>query len=81
LFKQIHEIVFNSNGGYDWETVYHMPLWLRRTTWNLMQAHYDAQKAANENQQNMLSNSNKSQGVAKPNITTTPNYTVKAPKK
>jgi hypothetical protein len=57
-----------------------MPLWLRKTTWNLMQAHYDSVKEANEKQQNMLNN-NKSQGVAKPNINTTPNYTVKAPKK
>jgi len=45
-----------------------------------MQAHYDSVKEANEKQQNMLNN-NKSQGVAKPNINTTPNYTVKAPKK
>jgi len=59
-----------------------MPLWLRRTTWNLMQAHYEAEKAAAEKQQNMMNNSSKSpQGIAKPNINTTPNYTVKAPKK
>jgi hypothetical protein len=46
-----------------------------------MQAHYDSVKEANEKQQNMLNNSNKPQGVAKPNISPTPNYTVKAPKK
>ena len=29
VFKQIHEIVFHGQGGYDWETVYNMPIWLR----------------------------------------------------
>ena len=31
-FTQIHDIVYHGNGGYDWETVYNMPLWLRRFT-------------------------------------------------
>ena len=30
LFRQIHEIVFHGKGGYDWSTVYNMPIWLRR---------------------------------------------------
>jgi hypothetical protein len=29
LFSQIHQIVFYGNGGYDWHTVYNMPIWLR----------------------------------------------------
>jgi hypothetical protein len=32
LFRQIHEIVYHGNGGYDWQTVYNMPIWLRRFT-------------------------------------------------
>ena len=56
LFKQIHEIVFHGNGGYDWDTVYNMPLWLRRTTFNLIKEHYDEQKESIEKQQNMLKN-------------------------
>lgn len=32
LFKQIHEICFHGQGGYQWETVYNMPIWLRKLT-------------------------------------------------
>ena len=45
IFAQIHEIVFHGQGGYDWETVYNMPLWLRRFTFNKMKEWYDAQSA------------------------------------
>jgi hypothetical protein len=34
LFTQIHEICFHGQGGYDWNTVYNMPIWLRRFTFN-----------------------------------------------
>ena len=40
LFSQIHEIVFNGNGGYDWDTVYNMPLWLRRFIFNKLYEYY-----------------------------------------
>ena len=49
LFKQIHEIVFHGKGGYDWNTVYNMPIWLRRFTFNEIQKHYDAESKAYEN--------------------------------
>ena len=81
IFKQIHEIVFHGQGGYDWDTVYHMPLWLRRTTFNLMKEHYDKQSEENEKQQNMLKNKSGSKDISRPNIAPTPNYTTKAPKK
>jgi hypothetical protein len=55
-----------------------MPLWLRRTTFNLLKEHYDAQNEAAEKQQNSLRNkSNKD--ISRPNIA--PTYTTKAPKK
>jgi len=41
LFTQIHEIVFHSQGGYSWETVYNMPIWLRKFTFHKMKEHYD----------------------------------------
>jgi hypothetical protein len=41
LFKQIHEIVFHGKGGYDWETVYHMPIWLRNFTFHELKSFYD----------------------------------------
>ena len=34
LFTQIHNIVYHGNGGYDWYTVYNMPIWLRKFTFN-----------------------------------------------
>jgi len=32
LFKQIHEVVFHGRGGYNYETIYNMPIWLRNIT-------------------------------------------------
>lgn len=46
LFSQIHEIVFHGQGGYDWETVYNMPIWLRKFTFNKMREHYEKQNAS-----------------------------------
>jgi len=48
LFTQIHEIVFHGQGGYDWETVYNMPIWLRKFTFHQMKKHYE-EKNGNEN--------------------------------
>jgi hypothetical protein len=56
-----------------------MPLWLRRTTFNLLKEHYDEQKEAMEKQQNTLKNKS-SKDIARPNITPTPTYTTKAKK-
>jgi hypothetical protein len=49
LFTQIHQIVFHGNGGYDWHTVYNMPIWLRRFTFQQIQTHYAEEKSAIEN--------------------------------
>ena len=46
LFSQIHEIVFHGQGGYDWNTVYNMPIWLRKFTFNKMREYYDKQNAS-----------------------------------
>ena len=51
LFTQIHQIVFHGKGGYDWHTVYNMPIWLRKFTFKQMQEHYEEEKAAAENKQ------------------------------
>ena len=49
LFSQIHQIVFHGKGGYDWHTVYNMPIWLRKYTFNEMKKHYEEEKEAAEN--------------------------------
>lgn len=46
LFQQIHEIVFHGKGGYDWHTVYAMPLWLRKFTYNQISDFYSKEKQA-----------------------------------
>ena len=56
-----------------------MPLWLRRTTFNLLKEHYDEIKEAHEKHQNMLKNNKSKSEVARPNIS--PTYITKAPKK
>ena len=40
LFKQIHEIVFHGKGGYDWDTIYNMPIWLRKYTFHEINKFY-----------------------------------------
>jgi hypothetical protein len=83
LFSQIHDIVFNSQGGYDWNTIYNMPVWLRLFTFSKLRDHYEKQKDEMDKQQSMLKNKSGKSDVARPNIATSPapTYTAKAPKK
>ena len=49
LFIQIHEIVFHGQGGYNWETVYNMPIWLRKFTFHKIKEFYEEKnKSQNE---------------------------------
>jgi hypothetical protein len=58
-----------------------MPLWLRRTTFNLIKEHYDKEAEEQEKQQNMLKGGNKNE-ISRPNIAPpNPTYTTKAAKK
>ena len=50
LFSQIHQIVFHGKGGYDWHTVYNMPIWLRRFTFNEIKKHFEEENEAIQNQ-------------------------------
>jgi hypothetical protein len=52
IFTQIHEICFHGQGGYDWNTVYNMPVWLRKFTFNKLQEYYKNEKEQIENTQN-----------------------------
>jgi len=51
LFKQIHEIVFHGKGGYTWETIYNMPIWLRKFTFFQIQSFYKEELEQNQNSQ------------------------------
>lgn len=52
IFTQIHEIVFYGKGGYDWNTIYNMPIWLRRFTFNKIHEHYTEEKSQVETAKN-----------------------------
>ena len=52
IFKQIHQVVFHGKGGYDWHTVYNMPIWLRRFTYNEMIKFYEEEKNQVQNKSN-----------------------------
>jgi hypothetical protein len=77
LFTQIHEIIFHGNGGYDYDTVYNMPLWLRQFTFSRIKEFHEKQ-----NSQDQDSNIEKSiQTMKRANIDKTitpPTYVTKA---
>jgi len=51
LFTQIHEIVFHGQGGYDWETIYNMPIWLRKFTFDQINTFYSKKQQQQQEQQ------------------------------
>jgi hypothetical protein len=57
-----------------------MPLWLRKTTFNLLKEHYDKESEEYQKQQNTLKNNGKNKEISRPNIAS-PTYVTKAPKK
>ena len=77
IFSQIHEIVFHGNGGYTWDDVYNMPIWLRRFTFNKIQDYYNKKNEAEEAAMKKAQGIQKAK-IAKPDIK--PNYTTKASK-
>ena len=79
LFNQIHEIVFHGQGGYDYNTVYNMPIWLRKFTFNKIKEWYDRSKD-NKNEDSWLSGEAK-QDAAKNKQVKPPTYVTKASKK
>ena len=79
LFNQIHEIIFHGQGGYDYETVYNMPIWLRKFTFNKVKEWYDQSKS-NKNENSWLSGEAK-ENAAKNKKVKPPTYVTKASKK
>lgn len=79
LFKSIHEIVFHGKGGYDWNTVYNMPIWLRRITFSMIQQYYEEEREAMEKARGVEKLENTSSSVTRPNIKA-PSYTTKSSK-
>ena len=49
LYKQIHQICFHGKGGYDWHTVYNMPINIRKFIFNEIKQFYEEENKANSN--------------------------------
>jgi len=85
LFNQLHELVFFGKGGYDWNTVYNMPIWLRRFTFNTINEFYQKEKEEYDKITNKGELITANKPLSKPNIPQlkdiTPTYTSKATKK
>lgn len=49
MFDQIHEIVFNGNGGYSFVEVYELPIHIRKYIFHRLKEHYDKQNKTQDN--------------------------------
>lgn len=71
FLTQIHEICFYGQGGYSWNDVYNMPLWLRKFTYQKIKEHYD--KRAEQTSESKKS-SNTSNLIGKDGKVSTPKF-------
>ena len=76
LFSQIHEIVFHGKGGFDWDTIYNMPIWLRNFTYKKMEEFYKKEQEANSKNSNTLKNSRE---IHRPDIKSSNVYNASMP--
>lgn len=79
LFAQIHDIVYHGNGGFDWHTVYEMPIWLRKLTFHKIKQAVEAQNTDQENANKSIAAMRNAQKQASP--VRVPDYVANLPKK
>ena len=79
IFNQIHEIVFHGKGGYDYFTIYNMPIWLRNYTFNKIKDWYSESNKQQNKEETWVKGKVKEQ--AKNTTISTPSYVTKASKK
>ena len=65
LFKTIHNIVFHGNGGYDWDTVYNMPIWLRNFTFSEIKNYHDEINKQGQNEKSWVNKNSEEAKAAK----------------
>ena len=41
LFHHLHQIIFHGQGGYDFQTVYNLPIWLRKYIFKEISDYYN----------------------------------------
>ncbi len=78
MFEQIHEIVFFGKGGYDWNTIYNMPIWLRNFTFKRIKEFYNETNTNNDTVEKSIA-AMKAAGTNK--TVNVPSYITKASKK
>ncbi len=64
LFSIIHQIIFHGKGGYDFQSVYNMPIWLRKFTYNEISKFYkeekeESERSSNENKSSLITSEGK----------------------
>jgi len=79
VFNQIHEIVFHGKGGYDYNTIYNMPIWLREYTFHKLKDFYN-QENKNPNEDSWIQGNVKEEASKNKKIQI-PTYITKASKK
>jgi hypothetical protein len=80
LFIQIHDIVFHGQGGYSWDIVYDMPIWLRTFTYNKIREFHERKNNQKDTVQESIQNM-KSIGATSSSKNVPPSYVTKASKK
>ena len=86
LFQQLHDIVFFGRGGYDWYTIYNMPIWLRKFTAKMIEQRiteeYEAQqKSINQSQGIQTATPENTRSVQIPDAVKKASYTTSVAKK
>lgn len=71
--------MFHGNGGYDWHTLYNMPIWLRNFTFRKIEEYYKKQNEAQSKQSNTLQNTPGQ--IHRPNINPANVYNTSMPTK
>ena len=79
VFNQIHEIVFHGQGGYSYDIIYNMPIWLRNYTFYKLKDWYN-QKNKNPNEDSWTQGQVKEEASQNKKVQV-PTYVTKASKK
>ena len=74
-------MIFHSKGGYDFYTIYNMPIWLRKFTFKKIQDHFDKANKANKPNKGDLASEETKAAASKNRKISPPSYVTKAAKK
>ena len=80
-FSIVHDIVFHGNGGFDYNTVYNFPLWLRTFTYNKIKQFNAPKDEDDDVVEQTRNNIKKADKTAGPPLPRKPDYISKSSKK